>query len=361
VHHPPAPRDLLTRRDDGALLALWTLFWLMMALVSFEDHRHNADVRWWEPLLWEGSSCLVASAWLLVARRAARRWQALLGQPWPWFGRHLVWMPAVILSFVAAVYGLRHAVYALLGLRYAHEGWAYLIFYESLKLLLFGGLWLGIFFGLSSFRSWQAERLRLLELQRSLAETQLARLRSQLRPHFLFNALNTISSLMQVDVARADRLLTQLADLLRASLQAGAQETSTLGEEVGLLRLYAGIMQERFGARASIAWALPDELMCATVPHLVLQPLLENAYRHGVERSTTPVHIVVSAQREAGRLVLRVANDGRLGGALGAGIGLHNTRERLRLLHGDAAEVSLSAEGGRVVARLALPWQPQGA
>lgn len=357
--HTEPQRDLATDRDDRALWVLWTLFWLLMALVAFEDSRDSQVIRGWEPLLWEGSSCLVTTVWLLLERKAARRWQPLLTEPLRWLGRHLAWMPLVAVTFVPLVYGIRHGVYALMDMHYVHPSWPYLVFYESLKLLLFAGLWLGIVFGLSSFRSWQTERVRLLALQRDLAEAQLAQLRAQLRPHFLFNALNTISSLMHSDVARADRLLTLLADLLRGSLQASARETSTLREEADLLALYARIMQERFADRASIDWDLPDDLMPATVPTLVLQPLLENAYKHGVERSTTPVHIAVRAQRELDRLVITVSNDGALADVAGAGIGLRNSRERLDLLYGEAASLSLTAQDGRVIARLLMPWQQQ--
>lgn len=357
MFHMGPQRELATDGDDRALFVLWALFWMLMAIVAFEDGRKGPIIRWWEPLLWEGSSCFVTTGWLLLERQAARRWQPLLAQPLRWFSRHLVWMPLVVLTFVVLVYGLRHGVYALLDMHYTHGSWLYLFFYESLKLLLFASLWLGIVFGLSSFHSWQAERVRLLALQRHLAEAQLAHLRAQLRPHFLFNALNTISSLIHSDAARADRLLTLLADLLRGSLQASTRETSTLREEVNLLTLYARIMQERFADRVLIDWDVPDDLMSATVPTLVLQPLLENAYKHGVEYSMTLVRIAVRARCGLGGLVITVANDGALADVAGTGIGLRNSRERLELLYGKAASLSLAAEDGRVVARLLMPLQ----
>ena len=178
-----------------------------------------ASIRWWEPLLWEGSSCLVATFWLVLERRVASRWNQHLAHPWRWFGKHLAWMPVVAITFIVAIYSIRHGVYALTDETYEHESWPFIFFYESVKLVLFAGLWLGIIFGLESFARWRNEREQLLTLQKHLAESQLAQLKAQLQPHFLFNALNTISSLMQVDVERADRLLTRLADLLRASLR----------------------------------------------------------------------------------------------------------------------------------------------
>lgn len=339
------------------LFALWGLFWLLMLVVSVEDHQ-NPSIRWWEPLVWEGSSCLIATAWLLAERRAAPRWHALLAEPGRWFARHLAWAPLIAITFVASVYAIRHGVYALARERYEHAGWAYLFFYESLKLLLFASLWLCIIFGLESFGRWQQERERLSALQRHLAETQLSQLRAQLQPHFLFNALNTISSVMQVDVARADALLVQLADLLRASLQTSARQTTSLREEIELLRRYARIMQERFAERVTLSWDVATEAGDAEVPAMLLQPLLENAFKHGVEQSREPVTISIRAQRAAEDLRVSVRNSGSsLAPASRAGIGLANCRERIALLYGDRARLELAQEGDGVVATLVQPWR----
>jgi sensor histidine kinase YesM len=342
---------------NRALFALWALFWLLMATVAVEDHRDDAGVRWWEPLLWEGSSCLVATAWLWLQRRMTSSWDVPLTRPWRWFARQAAWLPLVAVSFVVMVYALRHGVYALTVETYEHASWPYVLFYESIKVLLFSSLWLGIIFGLDSFTSWRHERERLLTLQKHLAESQLARLKAQLQPHFLFNALNTISSLMQVDVDRADRLLTQLADLLRATLQAGSRNLTSVREELDLLRLYARIMEERFAGRVGLEWRVEDEVLDAAVPALLLQPLLENAFKHGVERSTVPVAIAVGARREGERVLLSVSNAGTLAGTGTAGIGLRNSRERLAVLFGAAASLDLVARNGEVIASVSLPWE----
>jgi hypothetical protein len=353
---PTSATPFFTPRS--ALFALWVLFWLLMFLVASEDNRGDPSVRWWEPLLWEGSSAMVATGWLLLQRRVSPRWAPYLAHPWKWFGRHFAWLPLIAVSFVVLVYSLRHGVYALTTEIYEHPSWPYVLFYESIKILLFSSLWLGIIFGLESFSSWRHERERLLSLQKHLAESQLARLREQLRPHFLFNALNTISSLMQVDVDRADRLLTLLADLLRASLQAEARQSSPLREEIELLRLYERIMQERFEGRFTLTWLVDDTALEASIPSMSLQPLLENAFKHGVERSPVPISITVSAQRRGEDLVVVVSNGGRLPDPMPAGgIGLRNCRERLSLLHGEAASLTLSSSDGEVVAQLVLPYQ----
>jgi signal transduction histidine kinase len=350
-----------TTASNRALFALWIPFWLLMLVIAVEDNRDDPGIRWWEPLLWEGSSLLVATGWLLLQRRVSARWNADIGNPWRWFGRHAAWLPIIGITFVPLIYGIRHGVYAFTGEIYEHRPLLDLFFYESIKLLLFAGLWLGIIFGIESFASWQRERERLLAVQKHLAQFQLAQLRAQLQPHFLFNALNTISSLMQVDVDRADRLLSRLADLLRATLQAGERQVTSLRDEVELLRLYASIMEERFTGRISLHWKIDDEALLASIPVMLLQPLLENAFKHGVERSTSPVTIEIAAHRDGESLQVTVRNDGILGDAPGAGIGLRNCRERLAVLYGSQATFELESRRkhgrGEVIARLRLPWQ----
>jgi hypothetical protein len=344
------------------LFGLWALFWALMIAVSLQENLDDAGIRWWQPLLWEGSSCLVATFWLAMERRAARDWDGWLTQPARWFGKHAAWLPVVIPSFIVAIYAIRHAIYALAGLEYHHGSWPWIFAYESVKLLLFSALWIAIIFGLESFGRWRVERERLLALQKHLAESQLAQLKAQLQPHFLFNALNTISALMQVDVERADRLLTKLADLLRASLKAGARQTSPLRDEIALLRLYADNMRARFAGRVTLDGRIAAEVEDAAVPALLLQPLLENAFRHGVERSSEPVAIVVSATRDGAVLRIGIHNSGStLSCQPGFGIGIRNCRERLELLYGAAARVELVSDADGVSAAVTLPCERSAA
>jgi LytS/YehU family sensor histidine kinase len=342
--------------SNRALFALWALFWLLMVVVAVQDNRHSHGIQWWEPLLWEGSSCVLATFWLVLERRAAHRWNEYLAQPWRWFAKHLVWLPVIFVTFILVVYGIRHGVYALAGETYEHDSWPAVFVYESVKLTLFTGLWLGIIFGLASFTRWRQEREALLTLQKHLAESQLAQLKAQLQPHFLFNALNTISSLMQVDVERADRLLTRLADLLRSSLQASARDITSLREELKLLELYAAIMQERFAGHVSLTWNIADDALEAKVPAMLLQPLLENAFKHGVERSREPVAIRIDAQRDKDELRVTIHNTGSsLPATPTDGIGLRNCRERLELIYGARARLAHEQDGDGVTVRLTLP------
>jgi len=341
-----------------ALYALWALFWLLMIAVAVQDNISDAHIKWWEPFLWECSSCLIATLWLVLQQRAGRRWNQYLSQPLKWFGLHLAWLPVLSLSFVITVYAIRHGVYALTGETYEHPSWSFVFLYETVKLTLFMGLWLAIIFGLKSFSLWKQEREHLLQMQKLLAESQLSQLKAQLQPHFLFNALNTISALMQSDVERADRLLARLADLLRASLAVGARQATSLREELNLLELYAAIMQERFAGHVTLTRNTTDEALDASIPVMLLQPLLENAYKHGVERSSQPVSIRIDAHREGQLLRIVIHNSGTWQSTPGSGIGLRNCRERLALVFGERANLSVAPVADGVAASVTLPFEP---
>jgi Histidine kinase len=350
------------RIPNAALYLLWGLFWIFMVSVALQDYFRGSGSRWWEPVLWEGSSAVGATAWLMVQRRFGHHYANYLDAPLRWFGQHLKWLPLMAVSFVAFQYGTRHGIYALLGETYQHPPWAQVFAYETIKIALFIGLWLGVIFGFDSYAQWQAQRRRLLILQKSLVEAQLSQLRAQLRPHFFFNVLNTISALMHRDVERADRLLMLLGDFLRSSFTSTKQELVPLREEVRLLQLYAQIMQERFADRVTLTWQFSEETLNTTVPALLLQPLLENAFKHAVERGSAQVRVDVSARREDSRLVLAVRNTGStLASDLREGVGLGNCRERLHVIYGDAALLRLSESAGMVEAQITLPWQEQHA
>lgn len=355
-----SPDDVPAVRSR-AIYILWALFWALMIVVAIQDQLDADAIRWWEPLLWEGSSALAATLWLMAQRRVDHRYSRYLDQPLRWFAQHLKWMPLVIGTFITGVYAVRHGVYALLNEHYEHESWPFVFVYEAIKLTLFAGLWLGIVFGFNSFARWQHERQRLLLLQKSLAEAQLSQLKAQLRPHFLFNALNTISALMQQDVSRADRLLARTSELLRSTLQSDDRGIVSLQEELRLIDLFAQIMQERFSDRVSVDWSIEPETLTAAIPSLLLQPLLENAFKHGVEKSREPVLIEVRASKHDNRLHLAVRNTGSLQNELREGVGVRNCRERLRVAYGQSARFTLDQNGGEVVAQIEIPFQESAA
>lgn len=340
-----------------ALLGAWCLFWLLMVSVAVQDNWDDPQFRLWRPLVWELSSAVVLSGIVLLMLIHGGRRHDLLPTPWRWLWQHAMWLPLMSALFVAATYGIRHGIYALLGERYTHAAWLQVWLYETLKLGLFLGLWLGVIFGIHAFVASRAQQLNLQTLQRALTEARLWQLKAQLEPHFLFNTLNTISALMHSDVAQADRLLSQLADLLRARLTLDERQLVPLGEELLLLRLYADIMCARFVPRVQIAWDIDEAVLGIDVPVLMLQPLLENVFRHEVDRSTGGVHVRVTARLHAGKLEVAIRNSVSASGAAagGSGIGLHNCRERLQAIYGDAANLATSQEAGSFSAVLWVP------
>jgi LytS/YehU family sensor histidine kinase len=167
---------------------------------------------------------------------------------------------------------------------------------------------------------------------------------------------------MQVDVDRADRLLARLAELLRSSLQVSTRQLTPLREEIKVLGLYADIMRERFAERVLLSWDIADNALDAAVPALLLQPLLENAFKHGVERCSQQVAVRIAVRREANVLHLTVHNSGgMLAAQPSRGIGLANCRERLRVLYGEHGQLELAQDADGVAARLTLPYRCEAA
>ncbi len=194
------------------------------------------------------------------------------------------------------------------------------------------------------------------------ASARLAELQSRIRPHFLFNALNTALALVRIDPARAEAVLEDLAQIFRTAL-ADAGASVTLDEEIELARRYLAIEQIRFGARLQVEWELDrrdPRVGAARVPPLVLQPLVENAVRHGVEPSAHGARVRISASVQRGQVVVVVSNTvGSEPGSPGHGMALHNVRERLRLLHDMAAQCDVwlepTLDGDVFHARIVLP------
>lgn len=187
---------------------------------------------------------------------------------------------------------------------------------------------------------------------------RLADLQTRIRPHFLFNTLNTAIALVQVDPRRAEEVLEDLAELFRAALGA-MDESTTLREEVALSRRYLDIEQLRFGNRLRLEWDLDPQADDVRLPPLVLQPLIENAVRYGVEPSDRGGKIEVRTRRRRDRVLVSVTNTVPLAGSTsrrGHGIGLASVRERLRLMHDlDADFHSGIIEDGRWRASLSVP------
>jgi len=219
-----------------------------------------------------------------------------------------------------------------------------------------------LYYSVRRYQISQAEKLAAAELQTKLAQAQLENLRLQLQPHFLFNTLNTISSVMYEDVRAADMMITQLSDLLRLTLHASRSHEIPLAEELEITRLYMDLMQKRFESKLQVTYAIDESLKNLLVPQLILQPLLENSLRHGMRPGNTTMEISVAAHRENGSLILQVQDtgagigDGEAAGVFGRGLGLSNIRDRLVQLYGDGQQFSIANRpGGGAEVTLRVP------
>lgn len=209
----------------------------------------------------------------------------------------------------------------------------------------------------------RAERLARIEQQALTTQAELARLQAQIEPHFLFNTLSNVVSLIDSQPAAARDMLLNLTALLRTSLARSRRESVTLAEELDLLRAYLGIMAIRMGPR--LQWSIDaiDDVLDAQLPPLLVQPLVENAIRHGLEPKPAGGHLTIRCAREGDAVAIRVEDDGLgLDGAApttGHGLGLANIRQRLDANYGDRASLELTAgASGGVCARLQLPILP---
>jgi two-component system, LytTR family, sensor kinase len=225
-----------------------------------------------------------------------------------------------------------------------------------------------IYWALDYYRKYRQREVEAAQLESKLAQAQLQALKMQLHPHFLFNTLHAVSMLNFTDVDAANRIIVQLSDLLRLTLEnSGAQEIRLRGE-LDFLRRYLDIEQTRFHDRLSVEIDADPKLLDAYVPNLVLQPLVENAIRHGVGQLARPGRIVVRAARNANDLLLEVRDDGA-GLPDGwqidrnAGIGLSTTVARLRQLYGNRQQFTMAnLPDGGTAARITIPltFTPHG-
>ncbi len=238
---------------------------------------------------------------------------------------------------------------------------AFLALRAGLDILVYWSLF-GVCQGLTNFRRSQERERRAAELEARLTRSKLQALRMQINPHFLFNTLNAISTLIYVKPRAADEMLGDLSELLRRCLDSMEEQEIPLSRELEFIRAYVAIEQKRFGDRLRMEQDVPDGLMKAVVPALILQPLVENAIRHGIEPQRAPGLITIEARRDGNALHLVVADDGKGppaddSGLKRRGIGLSNTQTRLQELYGPEQQFSFGKRSPRgCVVRMRLPF-----
>lgn len=367
-----------TRRRErivlvAGTLALTTFFAVLYALrsgitaldrgetVAWGRQIGNSIAIWWACL-----PLVPIMAWLVRVAPVARQ---------HWLRNLVILGTGTLLLAAVQQYAMAPVVARIIGLPESPgSDVARMLSYFATFLVVVGFLHAVHFY--SGLRAREVEAARLAQ---SLAEARLATLRAQLQPHFLFNTLNAITALVHHEPYTADRMLTRLAALLRSALRVPPGEEHALRDELEVLDQYLDVMAMRFGDRLAVERAIDPTLLGAAVPWMVLQPLVENALEHGLGERAAPGRVRIEAVREGSGLRLTVADDGvglahaanarwghetgeqdadaGIASGDGDGIGIRNTRRRLRQLYGAAGTLVLEPcpEGGtRAVVRLPL-------
>jgi len=354
------PRPVL--RTIAVTLLVWTAITALGALQTFSDnlrggaasHYPDLFVKWF---IEYAVPLIVLSAGLSIA---LARWPALIERP-----RHVVALfIGLVLVFQPAQWVYMAWLRGYLPIASLDEAWQLL-----LKMLLVG--WFsttGSFAAILAIHYWRQARARELAWQRSqtdmlslrlaLEEQRMLALRAQLEPHFLFNALNAISALVRDgDKALALGGIGRLSDLLRYALSASVRSTVSVAAELQFVRDYLDLQRLRYGERLRVHIEGDDEVLHqVTCPPLLLQPLIENALRHDLDCREGPGDIQLRFTREDGAMCIRVTNQAgaQVSPNPGAGLGLANTRDRLRLMY-PSASLQAGVQGERYVAEVRLP------
>src|SRR5688572_13627668 len=326
----------------------------------FDDVAHRETGTFAARLIEETTGTYAAM--ILFVAVVSFAWKYPLDRP-GWRKRipaHVAMMVGVSVAHTTLLYLSRSAIFPAVGLGSYDYGYM-----PARYLMEFGNDAVGYamyIVVISTYRYYQTTRqreIRTAQLERGLAQAELRNLRLQLQPHFLFNALNTISSTMYDDPRSADRMIGQLSELLRLSLRTSHAQEVPLRDELDVLACYLGIMRARFGDTLRVNVDAPAELQSVLVPSLLLQPLVENAIRHGNTSRTGRGTVDVRVTASNGKVEIDVVDDGP-GVADGIdvfrqGVGLSATRERLRLLYGtDHSFRAVNRDGGFAVA-IAIP------
>jgi two-component system LytT family sensor kinase len=342
-----------------AYIGVWTLVGLLFGSQAVLYAMYTGNGRWGRPL---ASAMADWYAWALLA--PAILW---LGRRFPvvrrgWWWRSLPALFVAGLAFTALKIFIRYWAGQLIPDLPTMPARTMVLAQFHLNVATFWVI-LGIGAAFEYYAKFRERELRASQLESRLAQAHLDVLRMQLQPHFLFNTLHTISAFMQEgEIEAADRMISRLSDLLRLALDsAGAQEVP-LRQEMDFLRRYVEIQQIRFQDQLRVRLDVPDELLDACVPSLILQPLVENAIKHGVTPRAEGGEVTVRVVRDDGDLRVAVRDDGPGLSASstrptpGSGVGLTNTRARLAQLYGDRHHFTVADHpDGGVLVELCIP------
>lgn len=308
---------------------------------------------WIDAFVWEVPRWLLWALFAPVVRRLAIRYPVSRDNAARRIALHTVL--GAIVSMVHLI--LFVLVFHLLRLWMGNSGELFDTFQFAFPLDFHVGI--AVYWLIVLLRQFTDSEQRIARMQMELTQAQLSALKMQLHPHFLFNTLNSISSFLRKDVEIADEMIGRLGDFLRLTLQNPGSEEISLEKELDFLRRYLDIEQLRFQDRLHAQFDVAPETLTALVPNLILQPVVENAVRHGVSAQTGSGMIRISAKRSNGQLQIVITDNGPgLPQRITLGIGIAATRNRLRRMYGEEADFEMTnqPEGGAMVT-LKIPYR----
>jgi two-component system LytT family sensor kinase len=343
-------------------VALWSVIGLAIASeIYLSSNFLGRSITWGEAISDSLEDWYVYGLLSMAVVWVARRYPPERGSRWITAAIHLGAALAFSLAYIVArtLVGLADGWFTGEPATFGEIFHPLLVRTFPFNLLVYGVI-LSVSHALDYYRKYHERTVQTLELEKHLTEARLQALLHQLKPHFLFNTLNGIASLMHTDVDAADRMLVRLSELLRITMSHTGAPQTTLREEVAFLERYLDIEKIRFRNRLDVVIAVDDDAIDAQVPSLILQPMVENAMRHGVEPNARMGRIELRGSREDANLVLTVTDNGAgipADGVKREGIGVANTRARLLELYGDRQKFELvnGPEGGLCV-RITIPF-----
>lgn len=358
---PAAPPLFHSLSRVALIVAFWTLVGLAFASQFYlSSTLLGRAIGWGEAITYSLADWYVWALLSVPILRFARRFPPEGDRAWRTASLHLLAALATSLLYVVlrSLLGQAHSLLVDEPVEFLEVFRPLLVKTFPFNLLIYGVI-ISAAHAIDYYRKYHERTVHTLELEKHLAEARLQSLLRQLKPHFLFNTLNGIATLMHRDVDAADRMLVRLSELLRLTMNRTGQPLTPVREEIAFIEKYLEIERIRFSDRLTTKIDVDPAALDAEVPSLIIQPLVENAIRHGLEPHARPGRIEIRVERAPTRLALTVRDNGGglpPGGFAREGIGLANTRARLRELYGDrhGFELANHPEGGLEV-RLTLP------
>ncbi len=345
------------------IIFFWTAFALFITGVMLLVHPiTNRPVDVWGEFMWQVG---FSTAWIIgtpLAFWSARRFPVRKEQRWR-NGLTLFAFGIVLAVVQCFIHAVVIFAFNVDGKPFELNNFLQSLFYNIDKMLIVYCALVMMQHAMDFYERYQEKELTASKLETQLSQAQMMALKMQLQPHFLFNTLNAIVTLVRKDPDLAEEMVVRLSDFLRITLDSSGRQIVTLKEELDFIKAYLQIEEVRFSGRLSYSETVPAELLDAQVPMLILQPLVENSVKHGFSQYELAGKLTVTAERIGGKLTMIVSDDALPSANLAAmkeGIGLTNIRNRLLALYGGNSSVLVEAnQPSGITVRVTLPFSEE--